>query len=114
MWRRCHCRDIRKVTKVHEISWLTHIQEHKRTMWRPKESNSEKATSCCWLWPWLQRSSSPNPKAAERQSPASSEGQPQGTLGLLLHVSAGLLSLSPSCVLGLLRPANACSSLYCE
>ena len=71
-------------------------------MWRPKESSSEKATSCCWPWPWFQGSSSPDPKAAERQSPAGREGQPRGPPGLLLHVSAGLLALSPSCVLGLL------------
>jgi len=77
-------------------------RKKRSTMWKPKESSSEKATSCCWPWPWLQGSSSPDPKAAERQSPAGSEGQPRGPPGLLLHVAAGLLALSPSCMLGLL------------
>ena len=98
----CHSRDKRMVIEAYETSRLTQIQEHKRTMQNPKESSSKKATSCCWPWPWLQGISSPDLKAAERQSPSGSEGQPRGPLELLLHVAAGLLALNPSCVLGLL------------
>jgi len=78
------------------------MQRNKGTKWKPKESSRETAISCCWTWPWLQGSSSPDPKAEQRQIPVGSEGQPQTPLGLLLHVAAGLLALYPSCVLGLL------------